>query len=97
MKLFLSGMVLGSFFFAGVAWATKSVEVTFYRSPTPTVWCYLSDSGSLVECIDDPCSGYRYEANRLREETNRLKEEADGLRDEANRYRAEANRLRQRR
>lgn len=62
----LVGFLLGSLCSAGAALAAKSVEVTFYKSETPSVWCYLADSIAWVECIDDPCAGYREEAERLR-------------------------------
>jgi len=75
--------MLGVVFWAGVAAATRSVEVTFYRSPTPKVWCYLSDSLNWVECIQDPCQGYRDEAEQARNGLTETKADAEQARRDA--------------
>ena len=77
------GFILGVVFWTSIAGATRSVEVTFYRSPTPSVWCYLSDSVAWVECIDDPCKGYRYEAEQARNSLSETKAEAEQARRDA--------------
>jgi hypothetical protein len=77
------GFILGAIFWATVASATRSVEVTFYKSPTPTVWCYLSETNSWVECIEDPCEGDRARAERLRGEAEQAKRETEAAQREA--------------
>ena len=53
------GFILGVALSSSAAWAAKSVEVTFYRSSTPSVWCYLSETMNWVECIQDPCEQWK--------------------------------------
>jgi hypothetical protein len=44
VKAGVIGFALGSIFWASVAVAVRNVEVTFYRSSTSSVWCYLSSA-----------------------------------------------------
>jgi len=57
MAKFIFGFVLGTIFFAGTAWAIKSVEVAFYGKGS--IWCYLHESINWVECLQDPPCGGR--------------------------------------
>jgi len=57
MAKFIFGFVLGTVFFAGTAWAIKSVEVAFYGKGS--IWCHLHESIDWVECLQDPPCGSR--------------------------------------
>jgi hypothetical protein len=82
--------VLGLIFWASAAVAVRNVEVWFYRSPTPSVWCHLSDSLGSVECIQDPCQEDRERSSRARAEAEGAKREAEVARSEAEEAKEEA-------